>query len=334
MKNNGNTASVPQNTAVNGNNGGSKKLSLKERFVRFWFYKDNHIRHWRSLIIGLSLILICSLLYPYLLKYISDSPSYSKMGAYGDLYGGLNALFAGCAFIGLVITILLQIQEMRDARKDFRAQANLMLRQNINTCMFDQINFMYGMRDKISHDTKSPCSIDNIVGNLEYIADFSRKQMHNKQKLVDDEVVKRVNNLRIGLNSHYSWSSFFVQWCMRIDRIAPAAEVGADVNDEYKYYYWASIQNVDQLLIYLNSLISRKHRAEEVAYVEEYRKRNKYIENAIKEFGYNNDSFTILRYLLDIISETHKNTVELEKDEIQRVYDKFNDDELEKYTIS
>ena len=209
-----------------------------------------------------------------------------------------------------------------------------MLRQNINACMFDQINFMYGMRDKIMRDTKSSSSIETIVDNLEYIADFSRKQMHDKQKLVDDEVVKKINNLRVGLNAHYSWSSFFVQWCMRIDRIAPAAEVGADVNNEYKYYYWDCIQNVDQLLIYLNSLISRKKRGEEVAYVEKYRKRNKYVANAIKELGYNNDSFTILRHLLDIISETHKNTVELEKEEIQSIYDKFNDDGLEKYTIS
>lgn len=334
MENNENTASAPQNAAANGNNGGRKKLGLKARIVRFWFYKDNHIRHWRSLMFGLSLIIIFSLSYPYILKCISHSRSYSEMGSYGDLYGGLNAFFAGCAFIGLVITILLQIQEMRDARKDFRAQANLMLRQNINACMFDQINFMYGMRDKIMRDTKSSSSIETIVDNLEYIADFSRKQMHDKQKLVDDEVVKKINNLRVGLNAHYSWSSFFVQWCMRIDRIAPAAEVGADVNNEYKYYYWDCIQNVDQLLIYLNSLISRKKRGEEVAYVEKYRKRNKYVANAIKELGYNNDSFTILRHLLDIISETHKNTVELEKEEIQSIYDKFNDDGLEKYTIS
>ena len=41
-------------------------------------------------------------------------------GAYGDSYGSLNALFAGLAFAGIIVTLLVQMAELQEQRKELR----------------------------------------------------------------------------------------------------------------------------------------------------------------------------------------------------------------------
>lgn len=82
------------------------------------------------IIISISLI-ICSLIYPFLVNnYFND---WTKSGTFGDTFGALNAIFSALTFSGLIITLLiqreelsnqktelvLQRQEMKDTRKEF-----------------------------------------------------------------------------------------------------------------------------------------------------------------------------------------------------------------------
>lgn len=60
--------------------------------------------------------------YPSILKERLNAKSIVGLGEYGDIYGGLNTLFTGLAFVGLVVTILLQRQEMKETREEFAAQ--------------------------------------------------------------------------------------------------------------------------------------------------------------------------------------------------------------------
>src|SRR5258708_5010403 len=43
--------------------------------------------------------------------------NYQRWGQYGDMYGAINALFSGLTIAGLVYTIILQRQEMREAQE-------------------------------------------------------------------------------------------------------------------------------------------------------------------------------------------------------------------------
>lgn len=45
-----------------------------------------------------------------------------KYGTYGDSYGSLNTLFTGFAFAGLIISIFIQLLEMRQTRKELLGQ--------------------------------------------------------------------------------------------------------------------------------------------------------------------------------------------------------------------
>lgn len=42
-------------------------------------------------------------------------------GTFGDMFGGVNALFSGLAFCGIIITILLQSTELRLQREEIKA---------------------------------------------------------------------------------------------------------------------------------------------------------------------------------------------------------------------
>src|SRR5687768_15740948 len=45
-------------------------------------------------------------------------PDDVKHGTFGDLFGAINSLFSGFAFLGVIITILLQREELIEQRKE------------------------------------------------------------------------------------------------------------------------------------------------------------------------------------------------------------------------
>lgn len=333
MDNNTHQETEPQGTSANRAEKPRESRGFLQWLNETLFVKDGQIRYWRSFAVGAVAIALAAYIFPYFLKWKTGVSAISSMGTYGDLYGGLNTFFAGLAFVGLIITIIIQHQEMRETREEFEEQTNLMLRQNINTCMFDQINFMYRLKERMENKSDRSSSVFHVRENMEFLAEFCREQMHNSEKLVSKDVVDKINALRAGLNGHNSWCSLFVSWCMRIDRIAPSSEVGEAVNDEFKYYYWNLLHKNDRLYIYLNSLIYRDVRENDASYIEKFKARTPYIKNSLKEMGYNDDSYTILRHLLNKHSSYNKNTVILEKKEVEEIFEKFNDDDLKKYTL-
>lgn len=53
----------------------------------------------------------------------------SKYGTFGDSYGSLNTLFTGFAFSGLIISIFIQLLELRQTRKELSGQKTALLGQ-------------------------------------------------------------------------------------------------------------------------------------------------------------------------------------------------------------
>lgn len=68
-----------------------------------------------AVVIGLWLITLCTL----------EEEKETVRGTFGDMFGGVNALFSGLAFGGIIITILLQRKELslqREELKESRAE--------------------------------------------------------------------------------------------------------------------------------------------------------------------------------------------------------------------
>lgn len=75
--------------------------------------KPNSVRaHWWWLVLLLALIVAMWAAYAYIVSSMDHLDGWTERGTFGDMFGGLNTLFAGLAFAGLIYAIFLQSQEL------------------------------------------------------------------------------------------------------------------------------------------------------------------------------------------------------------------------------
>lgn len=60
---------------------------------------------------------------------IRKLPGWQERGAFGDMFGAVGSLFSGLAFIGLIVTIYLQLEQLKDTRKELKSQREEMIAQ-------------------------------------------------------------------------------------------------------------------------------------------------------------------------------------------------------------
>lgn len=83
--------------------------------------KKNWTQNWQFHLVWGSVLIIIVGLYVYLGFDQFDDSTPSDAGQFGDRFGAVNALFTGLSLAGLVLAILLQRQEIIQARTEFRA---------------------------------------------------------------------------------------------------------------------------------------------------------------------------------------------------------------------
>jgi hypothetical protein len=75
--------------------------------------------------IKLKLISIISIIFIIIGWFITyntlKNQSYEERGTFGDMFGGLNTLFSGLAFCGIIISIVMQSEELRLQREEIKA---------------------------------------------------------------------------------------------------------------------------------------------------------------------------------------------------------------------
>jgi hypothetical protein len=91
---------------------------------------------------------------------------YDDRGTFGDMFGAINALFSGLAFAGIIVTILLQRQELElqrkeltETRKEFETQNTTLKVQRFESTFFNLLNnhnrliSEFSVKDKINEGT-------------------------------------------------------------------------------------------------------------------------------------------------------------------------------------
>jgi len=77
-------------------------------------------------LLALGVIVVIWYNYPAFVRYIQpELGELSERGQFGDSYGGLNTLFSGLAFLGIIVAIFLQMKELGLQRKELKAVARL-----------------------------------------------------------------------------------------------------------------------------------------------------------------------------------------------------------------
>ncbi len=90
---------------------------------------------------------------PYLPGIMLDANGHLDLSAFGDYFGALNALFAGLAFAGLVVTIRQQSADLRTTKSEmkaqtlqFRKQTSQLLKQDF----YNRIELIYKLENRIT----------------------------------------------------------------------------------------------------------------------------------------------------------------------------------------
>lgn len=103
----------------------------------------------------------------WLLLFFGDEAS---RGTTGDMFGVVNALFSGFAFLGIIYTILLQREELklqrkelRDTRKEFEIQNETLKIQRFENTLFNMLSFL-----------------NELVGAIEYSRSYHGFNMGSK----------------------------------------------------------------------------------------------------------------------------------------------------------
>src|SRR5687767_11829025 len=99
--------------------------------------------NWIYVLIFIVVLCLWSLCWYLLVSNINDNDSWARRGQFGDMFGAINALFSGLAFAGIIITIMMQRDELElqrtelqltrdeltETRKVFRKQYTTLKRQ-------------------------------------------------------------------------------------------------------------------------------------------------------------------------------------------------------------
>lgn len=95
----------------------------------------------------------------------------NNSGQYGDLFGGLNALFAGFAFVGLIYTILLQRKELSLQREELKlARKELTKQTKVISTQLDAMQQTLDMEQQRRMKENAP----ELVGKGEYSSNQKR----------------------------------------------------------------------------------------------------------------------------------------------------------------
>lgn len=132
--------------------------------------------------------------------------SSTNRGEFGDKFGAINSLFSGFAFLGLIITLLfqkeeleLQRQELSETRKElegqkkeFEEQNKIMRRQSFENTLFNMLSLQQEIVNKLLYiERKQELDPSNTWGIKDIVTEYYGRNVF--EKLYNNIIVKYVN---------------------------------------------------------------------------------------------------------------------------------------------
>lgn len=135
-------------------------------------------KHWIPLISGI---------------YLDDPYYLNNSGVFGDSFGALNTLFSGLAFAGIIISIFLQSQELKETRKELRGQKNALEKQNFEETFFQLL--------RLHNEIITSLNYDNRKGRACFEEFYKQFRMTN-QKFIEKKP-KNINKTFLAFHEDY-----------------------------------------------------------------------------------------------------------------------------------
>jgi hypothetical protein len=81
---------------------------------------------------------------------MTPSMSLESLGVFGDSFNVLTSLFTGMAFAGVIISVILQTQELKEARMEFKGQKEALENQEFDNKFFQMLNLLNNISDRLT----------------------------------------------------------------------------------------------------------------------------------------------------------------------------------------
>ncbi|MGZ8158006.1 MAG: hypothetical protein ACXWT1_00890 [Methylobacter sp.] len=195
-------------------------------------------------------ILLTFAIYAGIILYLTwpiSEVSVAKSGLFGDSFGVLNALFSGMAFAGLIITVLLQRDEMHLSRIAFE-------RQQFEASFFNLLNLYSKNLNEIQitqqDDTESPYTGVDAIAFLikrlrKALLPYSKNiQDENGRIIYEYEVYQQAKSVLVHQSRYISTLQYLLDLVCRYTHVAEEREryiaiVASQMTSaEFKYLFY------------------------------------------------------------------------------------------------
>lgn len=203
-------------------------------------------------------------------KFIDDP---TNRGAFGDMFGAVNALFSGLAFAGLIVTLLyqkeeLQLQreelrvtrkELENQRKEFEEQNKTMKRQRFENTFFNMLSLQNEIVANLSYANKNYNGRE-VFKHIYVKARISYKGSHNGIK----EILKEYGYI---VYSNISEITRFDHYFRHLYHIFKYIDISDLIEDKERYEYASMVRSqlsdYELVMLFYNCLAQKDSGIEE-----------------------------------------------------------------------
>lgn len=210
----------------------------------------------------LSVIAIYTCTIIYITWPISEL-SVTKSGVFGDSFGGVNALFSGLAFAGLIITALLQRDEIQLSRQAFE-------RQQFEASFFNLLSLYSDNLREIKIKKESDSGTYEGIEALSFLIKKLRESVQKHAPAVDDDIGRQVYEYELFCTAkaivlHQSRYLLTLQYLLslihesisieseREKYISLIASQFTEIEVKYLFYKCLTLSPTHELALYVNA---------------------------------------------------------------------------------
>lgn len=258
---------------------------LRMKLVSRYTDKEGRFRIFRFSCDGGCTVIVLFIIYSfafYVLKKVFFEGCNQSLGELGDIFGGLNVVYTGFAFIGLLATIILQRQELSLTRKEFKEQtsqfkiqANIMTMQVLDGALFEYLQYMCSIKreDKVNENISSAVVqaifIQKELEVLLSYEDIDKAPVWERPEnfIYDGNpeycLPEHINCMRGTLENLSSWRRVLTSWFIRVNQthipnVGDSDEEKNEVEEnraEYKKRFWHLLSKNERFVIYLQTAL-------------------------------------------------------------------------------
>jgi len=199
--------------------------------------------------------------------------SLNNLGVFGDTFNVLTSLFTGLAFAGVIISVILQTQELRDARDEFAKQTDTlslqqkeMVVQSFDNKFFQMLNLFNKLIQSLEHKTDSYPSKTLLKREI-----FKYIKKHHFDKCIGHDI-ESFQRYFSNINNRYdtTFKYYFINLYQIIKYIDKNSEVD-ETPKEYTNIIRAQLSKDELILLFYNAIGVTEFSGSKYKYlVEEY----------------------------------------------------------------